>query len=175
MVLVYRFRVSVRWMRRRRNVTEKALVTHALNAYWQYVGPVRLAEKGYQLTMPQQIPCDPGIYRIEAVEAREIYVGEGADLFRRLGNYENAGWIPDTFSRTNRQIQKWIYEGLSSQSPTFQIYICTRAEHSSNSAGTTQLNLKQKYFRTLVEAATIAEMADRREMKIINKQFDNEL
>lgn len=156
-------------------MTEKALTTHALNAYWHYVGSVRLAEKGYQLTMPQQIPSDPGIYRIEAVEAREIYVGEGANLFRRLGNYENAGWIPDTFSRTNRQIQKWIYEGLSSQSPTFQIYICTHAEHSSDSADTTQLNLKQKYFRTLVEAATIAEMADRREMKIINKQFDNEL
>ena len=154
-------------------MTEEVFVSHAINAYWQYVGSVRLAEKGYQLTMPQPLPSDPGIYRIEAVEASEVYVGEGGNLFNRLSDYENAGWIPYTYSRTNRLIQKWIYEALSSHSSTFQIFICTHADFSSDGADLTPLNLNQKYFRTLIEAATIATKCC--DMTVMNKQFKNDI
>ncbi len=157
----------------RHHMTEKVFKSHAINAHWQRVGFVRLAEKGYQLRMPQPLPTDPGIYRIEAVDAGEIYVGEGANLFRRLGNYENAGWTPGTFSRTNRLIQGWIYEKLSSCSSTFEILICTDAEFSSDGVDLISLSLNQKYFRTLIEAATIANKHGA--MRIMNKQFDNEL
>lgn len=119
--------------------------------------------------MPQRLPKSAGVYRIEATETRELYVGEGTNLSRRLRNYENAGWSPDTYSRTNRQVQSWIYLGLNSGKSSYQIHVCTRAEFASAGASSRLLDLSQKYFRILIEAATVA---DRSDWTIVNKQYD---
>ena len=144
-------------------------LSHSLTTYWQFVGQVELAGVGYQLVMPTGLPKLAGVYRIEATDTRELYVGEGANLFRRLRNYENAGWIPDTYSRTNRQVQAWIYLGLSSRKSSYQVHVCTHAELTTAWVGGRSLNLGQKYFWTLIEAAMIAERSD---WAIVNKQYD---
>jgi hypothetical protein len=144
-------------------------ISHSLTAQWQLAGWVELRGIDYQLVMPAGLPKLAGVYRIEATDTRELYVGEGANLFRRLRNYENAGWIPDTYSRTNRQVQGWIYLNLSSRKSSFQIHVCTNSEFATAGAGSRSLNLGQKYFRTLLEAATIA---DRSDWAIVNKQYD---
>jgi len=144
-------------------------ISHSLTAHWYIAGSVELAGIDYQLVMPEGLPPAAGVYRIEATESRELYVGEGASLSRRLRNYENAGWIPDTYSRTNRQVQSWIYLGLSSGKSSYQVHLCTHAEFASAGAGSRPLDLNQKYFRALVEAATIA---DRSDWTIVNKQYD---
>jgi len=153
-------------------MSSETVNSHAVTAHWRHAGAVSLAGKGYQLAMPRDLPSVPGIYRIEAEGFREIYVGEGSNLIRRLGDYQNAGWKPDIYSRTNRQIQSWIYQGLNTQKSTFHIYICTSAEFASDGTSSTPLNLNQKYFRALVEASTIAHCRD---WTIVNKQYDRAL
>lgn len=146
--------------------------SYAVTAHWRHVGAVSLAGKGYQLAMPRDLPSVPGIYRIEAEGFREVYVGEGSNLMHRLGDYQNAGWKPDIYSRTNRRIQSWIYRGLETQKSTFQIHICTFAEFASDGTSSTLLNLNQKYSRVLVEASTIAYYRD---WTIVNKQYGRAL
>ena len=142
--------------------------THSISAVWQYVGLVSLAGSGHRLTMPSPLPTDAGVYTITTQGSREIYVGEGANLSRRLKNYENAGWMPNTFSRTNRTVQGWIFEGITNKQDTYEIHVCTEAHFTLAGSESIQLNLQQKYYRALVEAATIA---GQRELSIKNKQF----
>ena len=142
--------------------------THSISAVWQYVGLVSLAGSGHRLTMPSPLPPDAGVYTITAQGSREIYVGEGANLSGRLKNYENAGWMPNTFSRTNRTVQGWIFEGITTKQDSFEIHVCTEAHFTSAGSESIRLNLQQKYFRALVEAATIAAQ---RQLSIKNKQF----
>ena len=118
--------------------------------------------------MPAQLPADAGVYTITAQGSREIYVGEGANLSKRLKDYQNAGWMPNTFSRTNRTVQGWIFEGITTKQDSFEIHVCTEAHFTSAGSESIRLNLQQKYFRALVEAATIAAQ---RELSIKNKQF----
>jgi len=150
------------------SVTPAHRTAHSISAVWQQVGLVSLAGSGHRLTMPAPIPTDAGVYTITAQGSREIYVGEGADLSRRLKNYENAGWMPNTFSRTNRTVQGWIFEGITTKRDTFQIHVCTEAHFSLAGSESIRLNFQQKYYRVLVEAATIAAQ---RELTIKNKQF----
>ena len=142
--------------------------THSMTVVWQHIGLVELAGNGHRLNMPSPLPTDAGVYTIMAKRSREIYVGEGANLSRRLKNYENAGWMPNTFSRTNRTVQGWIFEGITTKQDTFEIHVCTEAHFASDGSKSIPLNLQQKYYRALVEAATIA---DQRELTIKNKQF----
>ena len=79
--------------------------------------------------------------------------------------------MPNTFSRTNRTVQGWIFEGITTKQDTFEIHVCTEAHFASAGSESIRLNLQQKYYRTLVEAATIAAQ---RELMIKNKQFDVE-
>lgn len=143
-----------------------------IRARWVSVGSVRLSPHQHRLVMPQNLPKVPGIYRIEAVGDREIYVGEGADLNRRLGNYENAGWSPGIKSRTNRYVQGWIHGCLTSDPSAVQVHICTSVQLDVAGEIAQELDLRQKYFRVLVEAATVASMSG---WKIKNKQYDAEL
>ena len=142
--------------------------THTISAVWQHVGLVSLAGSGHRLTMPSPLPTDAGVYTITAQGSREIYVGEGANLSRRLKDYENAGWMPNTFSRTNRTVQGWIFEGITTKQDSIEIHVCTEAHFASDGSESIRLNLQQKYYRALVEAATIAAQ---RELMIKNKQF----
>jgi hypothetical protein len=140
-----------------------------MTAVWQLVGLVELAGNGHRLTMPSPLPTDAGVYTIMAKRSREIYVGEGASLSRRLKDYENAGWMPNTFSRTNRTVQGWIFEGITTKQDTFEIHVCTEAHFASDGSDSIPLNLQQKYYRALVEAAAIACQAN---TVIINKQYE---
>jgi hypothetical protein len=77
--------------------------------------------------------------------------------------------MPKTFSRTNRTVQGWIFEGITNKQDTYEIHVCTEAHFTSAGSESNQLNLQQKYYRALVEAATIVAQ---RELSIKNKQFD---
>ena len=142
--------------------------THSITSLWQHIGSVSLAGSGHRLTMPAPLPTDAGVYTITAQGSREIYVGEGANLLERLRDYQNAGWMPNTFSRTDRTVQGWIFEGITTKHDSFVIHVCTEAHFALAGSDSIPLNLQQKYYRVLVEAATIAAQ---RELTIKNKQF----
>lgn len=143
-----------------------------VRAQWKSVGSVSLSPQQYRLVMPKSPPSAPGIYRLEAAGVQETYVGEGAYLNRRLRNYENAGWNPYIKSSTNRFVQGWIYKCLTSDLTEVQVFICTSAQLEVAGGIAKNLDLRQKYFRVLVEAATIASLSG---WTIKNKQFDAEL
>lgn len=124
--------------------------SHTVTARWRHAGAVSLAGKGYQLAMPPDLPSVPGIYRIEAEGLRARYIGEGSNLKRRLGDYQNASWKPNIYSRTNCQIQSWIYQSLNTQKSILEIYLCTSADYATAVADSRPLNFNQKYFCTLV-------------------------
>lgn len=69
-------------------------ISYSLTAHWQVAGTVDLAGIDYQLVMPEGLPQVAGVYRIEATETREVYVGEGASLSRRLRNFGECGLDP---------------------------------------------------------------------------------
>lgn len=143
-----------------------------VRAQWKSVGSVSLSPQGYRVVMPKNLPSGPGIYRLEAAGVQETYVGEGAYLNRRLRNYENAGWEPRGKSHTNRFVQGWIYECLTSDLTAVQVFICTSAQFEVADGSYQELDLRQKYSRVLVEAATVASLSG---WKIKNKQYDAEL
>lgn len=144
----------------------------SIRAQWVSVGSVSLSPQQHRVVMPPDLPNVSGIYRIEATGVREIYVGEGAYLTRRLRNYENAGWSPGIKSHTNRFVQGWIHGCLTSDPSTVQVFICTSAQLEVAGDIAQDLDLRQKYFRVLVEAATVASLSG---WKIKNKQYVAEL
>lgn len=154
------------------NLESSQLSDWTIRAGWVSVGSVSLSPHQHRLVMPQNLPKAPGIYRIEAAGVREIYVGEGANLYRRLGNYENAGWRPGIKSHTNRFVQGWIYGCLTSEPFAVQVHICTSVQLVIAGEIAQELDLRQKYFRVLVEAATVASLSG---WKIKNKQYDAKL
>lgn len=123
--------------------------------FWTHVGKFELQGSDYQLKIPSEIPSLPGVYQIIALDApdsmNQIYVGEGKNLLRRLNNYRNAGYEPCRPAATNRRVQGWIYEGLSSNVSEFEIHICTEGTATDSNGLSMNLDFSLKHSRILVE------------------------
>lgn len=122
---------------------------------WTHIGEFQLQGSDYQLRVPSGIPSLPGVYQILALDApasmNQIYVGEGKNLLRRLNNYRNAGYEPKRPAATNRRVQGWIYEGLSSNVCKFEIHICTEGFATDSNGLKMDLDFSHKHSRMLVE------------------------
>ena len=139
---------------------------------WTYVGAVTNGMDFPKLVMPDEIPNKPGVYRIFSPASNGCYVGEGKSLKFRLKKYENAKYVKGAaVAWTDRTVQGWIAEGLKSQESEFQIWCCSSAKIRNHKNDWVPLNLRQKYFRSLVEAITIAREPD--DLHYINKQYEN--
>lgn len=51
---------------------------------WQSIGRITFEEE--KLSLPEGVPTEPGLYRLE-FENDRFYVGEASDIRRRLGDY----------------------------------------------------------------------------------------
>ena len=139
---------------------------------WTYVGAVTNGMDFPKLVMPDEIPNKPGVYRIFSPASNQCYVGEGKSLKFRLKKYENAKYVEGAaVAWTDRTVQGWIAEGLKSQESEFQIWCCSSAKIRNHKNDWVPLDLRQKYFRSLVEAITIAREPD--DLHYINKQYEN--
>lgn len=122
---------------------------------WRHIGDFELQGTDFQLKVPSGIPSVPGVYQILALDAPEclsqIYVGEGKNLLRRLNNYRNAGYNGVRPEATNRRVQGWIYRGLSSNSCTYEIHICTDGIAIESTGERSDLDFSQKHSRMLIE------------------------
>ena len=94
----------------------------------------------------------------------QIYVGEGQNLLKRLKNYENAGYKPDKFARTNRRVQGWIFNCVE-QGHSVRLLICTSAKINQVDEIARSLPLEDKHSRTLIESFVRAYKS--------NLQFEN--
>ena len=143
-------------------IVENRLITH-----WESVGEAAIRD-GYKLNMPKGVTESPGVYRIIAIKSGSAYIGESQNLATRLRDYENAGYEPDRAANTDRTVQGWIYETLQDHDVSVQISICAQAEIVDGANLPIALDLREKYFRTLVESFTIF---NHRDLTLINKQF----
>ncbi len=107
-----------------------------------------------KLKMPLDIPQKPGIYRIiiKGPNPSEfgVYVGEGQNVQKRLGNYENAGWKPGRLVFTNRMVQGWLVEAIQ-MGATAELWICTDAYFQVNGELQSSLELSKRFNRVLIE------------------------
>lgn len=53
---------------------------------WQHAGKITLDDEGKRLTMPSDIPPEPGLYKL-VFNDNTLYFGEAGDLQRRIGDY----------------------------------------------------------------------------------------
>ena len=121
------------------------------------VGSVEVGDIEYTLKFPGDIPRQSGIYRLFASETKEEYVGETTDLFRRLtSDYARAGWRPERKTRTNRRIQRWIYELLIDEKSPVEVFICREASMASNNGEARELDLNDPHVRKMLEGLSIA-------------------
>jgi len=125
-----------------------------LRTSWSPVGTIRQGT-GNRLLFPDTTPILPGAYLISAVDRNEAYVGEGQNLRRRLADYVNAGWMPNRKAATNRRIQGWIIECLTSGSAV-ELSVCVEAEILEPDGTIRRLDLSHPYHRYLLEGLTIA-------------------
>jgi hypothetical protein len=120
--------------------------------------------------MPDGIPDKPGVYRIFCPTSKKCYVGESQLLKNRLKDYENAGYVQGAAANTNRTVQGVIAEMIRSNDSEFQVWCCSSAKIRDKKFDLLDLDLSQRYFRTLIEAITIAGDP---ELIYINKQYKN--
>jgi hypothetical protein len=78
-----------------------------------------------------------------------MYVGEGKNLLCRLNSYQNAGYDGMRPKVTNRRVQGWIYQGLSNNSCSYEIHVCTEGSAIKPTGETTDLDFSQKHTRML--------------------------
>lgn len=132
---------------------------------WTDVGSVECQGKGHKLKLPKGLPEQPGVYQIFAhnvpVNLSQIYVGEGKNLSKRLKDYENAGYVPNRYARTNRRVQGWIFNCIKSGHPV-TISICTGAKINQTGEDSKVLQFADKHCRTLVENLIRASKGDLR-------------
>ena len=132
---------------------------------WTDFGFIDRQGEGHRLKLPEGLPEQPGVYQIVAnnvpVNLSQIYVGEGKDLSKRLRNYENAGYMPNEYARTNRRVQGWIFTCIESGYPV-TISICTSAKINQPGKDSKVLQLADKHCRTLVESFVRASKGDLR-------------
>ena len=148
--------------------TNVEVAKNHLISNWVSIGNVTIHDE-YKLKMPSDITKLPGVYRIIATKSGEVYIGEGKDLGKRLGDYQNAGFWPGHKANTNRFVQGWIHELLSKKGDSAEISICTKAHVLGADGSVIDLDFRQKYFRMLVESLTI--FNHHKELNIVNKQF----
>ncbi len=122
---------------------------------WTNIGFIVRQGEGHKLKLPKGLPEKPGVYQIVVDDAPEdlsqIYVGEGRNLLKRLSDYENAGYMPNEYARTNRRVQGWIFKCIESGHPA-NILICTSAKINQPGKDLQVLQLADKHCRTLVES-----------------------
>jgi hypothetical protein len=137
---------------------------------WSLIGVITNGQEFPKLVMPDGIPDRPGVYRIFCPVSKKCYVGESQLLKNRLKDYENAGYIPGEAANTNRTVQGVIAEMIRSNDSEFQVWCCTSAKIRDKKFEQLDLDLSQRYFRTLIEAITIAGDPA---LIYINKQYKN--
>lgn len=136
---------------------------------WSFVGVVREGEIFPKIVMPKEIPNSPGIYRIFSPTSRKCYVGESKSLKNRLKKYENAGYVEGAQKIwTDRTVQRWIAESLRSKETEIQVWCCSSANIRNFESDWEPLDLREKYFRSLIEAITIAREPD---LAYVNKHY----
>lgn len=132
---------------------------------WTDIGFIDRQGNGHKLKLPEGLPKQPGVYQIFAINVplnmSQIYVGEGKDLSKRLKDYENAGYMPNRYARTNRRVQGWIFNCIDSGHPV-TISICTSAKINQPGKDLKALQLADKHSRTLVESFVRASKDDLR-------------
>lgn len=132
---------------------------------WTDFGFINRQGEGHRLKLPEGLPEQPGVYQIVAINVpmnlSQIYVGEGKDLSKRLRNYENAGYMPNEYARTNRRVQGWIFTCIESGYPV-TISICTSAKINQSGKDSKVLQLADKHCRTFVESFVRASNGDLR-------------
>ena len=147
--------------------TKIEIVRNQLITHWETVGEVSIHD-GYKLNMPKGITQSPGVYQIMAIKSDSAYIGESQNLATRLRAYGNAGYERDRAANTDRTVQGWIYETLQDNDVSVEISVCAQAEIADGANLPITLDLRQKYFRTLVESFTIF---NHRNLTLVNKQF----
>jgi len=135
----------------------KTRVSYGIDFLWQFVGLVSLGGSEYSIAFPKEIPQIGGIYRLYAPKSSREYVGESKNLHRRLHiDYSSAGWVPGRKIRTNRRVQKWIYETLESNISPIEVFVCTEASIVHEGAESQSLDLASRYNRQIVEGLALA-------------------
>jgi hypothetical protein len=137
---------------------------------WTIVGVITNGQEFPELVMPEGIPDKPGVYRIFCPTNTKCYVGESQFLNNRLKKYQNAKYVKGEASSTDRTVQGVIAENIRTDRSEFQIWCCTSAKIKDNKGDLVDLDMRQKYFRTLIEAITIARDPN---LDYINKQYKN--
>ncbi len=128
---------------------------YEIECRWIDFGFIERKGEGYKLKLPEGLPNEPGVYQIVADDAPEglnqIYVGEGNSLFRRLGNYKNAGYRPGRKARTNRRVQGWIFDCIE-QGHSVRLLMSTSAKINQVGENSKIMPIKEEHCRTLVES-----------------------
>ena len=146
-------------------------ISQEVTSEWILIGLVTNGIEFPKIVMPFGIPDKPGIYRIFNPASGICYVGEGQSLKYRLKKYENAKYVKGApVAWTDRTVQGVIAEMIRSKESEFQIWCCWSAKIRDIKSDLHELDLSQKYFRTLIEAVTIAGDPD---LVYINKQYKN--
>ena len=132
------------------------IVSHSIRLNWLHLGEVTNGQTEFTLSFPSGVPTSAGIYRILAPTTAKVYVGESNDLARRLNrDYAHAGWEPGRNVRTNRRVQKWIYETLISRDSTVEVATCTEAFIVDSNRREHPIDLTDKYNRIMLEGLTL--------------------
>jgi hypothetical protein len=120
-----------------------------LSMAWLHAGAVVLGEDG-RLLFPE-VGRTPGLYQITITMngAREVYIGEAADIRRRFQNYRTPGPTQQTSQRINALLRKMLADGAD-------VTISTAITASIDwGDGAEQADLTSKVTRCLIENAAI--------------------
>ena len=97
----------------------------------------------------------------------ELYIGEAQNIFKRLNNYTNAGYVLNADREyTNRRIQGWMHDlNKMKNGGGVKIFVCTEAPYLCQDGEKLRLDLSGKtngkYNRELIEHIEIANSANK--------------
>lgn len=132
------------------SISAAHLVECHLAMAWIYAGAVVLAEDG-RLVFPE-VGRTPGLYQITIAMngAREVYIGEAADIRRRFQNYRTPGPTQQTSQRINALLRQMLADGAD-------VTISTAVTATMDwGDGPEQADLTSKVARCLFENAAIS-------------------
>lgn len=126
------------------------LVECRLALAWLPAGAVALAEDG-RLVFPE-VGRTPGLYQITIAMngAREVYIGEAADVRRRFQNYRTPGPTQQTSQRINALLRQMLANGAV---VTVSTAVTATIDWGD---GPEQADLTSKVTRCLFENAAIS-------------------